>query len=502
MSVLKIKRDDQKMQFLIKLSPEITIKSRVVRRRFTRQLRKNTHRVLKEFGDQIEVRGRWDAIEVDANLQDEAKIRQIQDRLCNTPGIAQICVVQKYQFCSMEVMLELSKNIYLPSLSGKTFAVRCKRTGDHSFSSVDVERFIGHGILESCPTAKVNLKNPDVTISLEIRDDYFYIVKDKFKGLGGFPLGCQDSVLSLISGGFDSSVSSYLCIKRGLQTHYCFFNLGGSSHELAVKEIALFLWMKFHSSHRVKFISVPFESVVEEILNKVENSLMGVILKRMMYRAGDQIARQLGLNALVTGESIAQVSSQTLANLSVIENVSQGLILRPLCTCDKQEIINIAREIGTENFSLNVPEYCAVISKNPTTKAKVSRIERQESRIDERVLIKAVKGTKYQLISELVSGSSTKKGNVEIVGSVKEYGTVIDIRHPNEKEIKPLSLNGKVKILNIPFYNLSSQFKNLNSDQDYLLYCEKGMMSRLHAAHLMELGFNNVSVLDLKAISS
>ncbi|MBD20964.1 MAG: tRNA 4-thiouridine(8) synthase ThiI, partial [Rhodospirillaceae bacterium] len=151
---------------------------------------------------------------------------------------------------------------------------------------------------------------------------------------------------------------------------------------------------------------------------------------------------------------------------------------------------------------LNVPEYCAVISKNPTTKAKVSRIEQQESRIDERVLIKAVKGTKYQLISELVSGSSTKKGNVEIVGSVKECGTVIDIRHPNEKEIKPLSLNSKVKILNIPFYNLSSQFKNLNSDQDYLLYCEKGMMSRLHAAHLMELGFNNVSVLDLKAVSN
>ena len=109
---------------------------------------------------------------------------------------------------------------------------------------------------------------------------------------------------------------------------------------MAVKEIALFLWMKFHSSHRVKFVSVPFERVVEEILKNVEDSQMGVVLKRMMIRAGDLIAKKLGLNALVTGESIAQVSSQTLANLSVIDDVSNSLILRPLCTSDKQEIIN------------------------------------------------------------------------------------------------------------------------------------------------------------------
>ena len=108
---------------------------------------------------------------------------------------------------------------------------------------------------------------------------------------------------------------------------------------------------------------------------------MGVVLKRMMIRAGVLIAKKLGLNALVTGESIAQVSSQTLANLSVIDDVSDSLILRPLWTSDKQEIINISREIGTEDFSKDIPEYCAVISKNPTTKAKKVRIEREEARI-------------------------------------------------------------------------------------------------------------------------
>ena len=89
----------------------------------------------------------------------------------------------------------------------------------------------------------MKLKNPDISVLLEIRDEFLYIIKRQIPGLGGFPLGCQDAVLSLISGGFESSVSSFLCIKRGLQTHYCFFNLGGKAHELAVKEVALFLWI-------------------------------------------------------------------------------------------------------------------------------------------------------------------------------------------------------------------------------------------------------------------
>ena len=113
-----------------------------------------------------------------------------------------------------------------------------------------------------------------------------------------------------------------------------------------------------------------------------------------------------------------------------------------------------------------------------------------------------MKDAKYQLISELANSASTKEGDVEIVRSAIEFGTVIDIRHPNEIELTPLSFRNEVKVLNIPFYSLSSQFTNLDSDQDYLLYCDRGMMSRLHAAHLMELGFNNVSVLDLKAVSN
>ncbi|HAD10702.1 MAG TPA: tRNA 4-thiouridine(8) synthase ThiI, partial [Porticoccaceae bacterium] len=126
--------------------------------------------------------------------------------------------------------------------------------------------------------------------------------------------------------------------KRGLRTHFCFFNLGGRAHELGVKEVAWYLWQKYGASHRVKFITVPFEEVVAEILTKVTDSQMGVVLKRMMYRAAGEVARSWNVDALVTGESVAQVSSQTLPNLAVIDSVTDLLTIRPLVTMDKNDI--------------------------------------------------------------------------------------------------------------------------------------------------------------------
>ena len=117
-------------------------------------------------------------------------------------------------------------------------------------------------------------------------------------------------------------------MKRGIRTHFCFFNLGGHAHELAVKEVAYYLWHRFGASHHVRFVTVPFEDVVTEILDKVDNSQMGVILKRMMVRAASKVAEEFDIKALVTGEAVAQVSSQTLTNLSVIDAATDTLVLK------------------------------------------------------------------------------------------------------------------------------------------------------------------------------
>ncbi len=484
------------MLFLVKLFPEITIKSRPVRRRLVRLLRKNIKSVLQAFGDQLRVSGEWDVIEVEIDSAGDGP--EVLDKLRHIPGIASILEVRKYPLPDFEGMLELAMEHYGEQLRGRTFAVRCKRTGRHAFRSVDVEAFVGAGLKRLSGAAGVDLGAPEVLVPIEIRHEEFHIVLHRRPGLGGFPLGGQGSALSLISGGFDSAVSSFLTMRRGLQTHFCFFNLGGDAHRLAVRELALYLWMKYHASHRVKFVTVPFEDVIREILDKVENSQMGVVLKRMMLRAADRVAAEVGAEALVTGESVAQVSSQTLTNLSVIDSVAENLVLRPLATTDKQEIIDLARTIGTEEFSRHIPEYCAVISDKPTTKARPGRIEREETRFDFAVLDAAVANASIQLITEIPFDEGGRSEEVAVTSEPGPEDIVIDIRHESEQVARPLALRAAAdaQLLHIPFYRLRGDFEKLDRSPRYLLYCERGMISRLHAAHLMDAGFENVAVLD------
>ncbi|MCK5881469.1 MAG: tRNA 4-thiouridine(8) synthase ThiI, partial [Sinobacterium sp.] len=349
-------------------------------------------------------------------------------------------------------------------------------------------RYVGGFLNQNSEATGVNLHTPDITASIEVRDNICYVVKQRYAGLGGFPIGEVEPVLSLISGGFDSPVASYLCMKRGMPTHFCFFNLGGRDHELGVKEVSYYLWQKYSASRRVKFVSVPFEGVISEILQNVDNSQMGVVLKRMMYRAAEQVADSLGIQALVTGEAVAQVSSQTLTNLAVIDSVTDMLVLRPLVASDKDDIIRMSRQIGTEEFAANMPEYCGVISVKPTTKARIERIEREESKFDFSVLEQALEAADYINIDKM---GDLKKDTEEVESfsfPVAE-SVIVDIRHPEEQEKRPLKLDQN-ELMIVPFYSLHKQSAEFDKKTKYLLYCEKGVMSKLHASHMQEDGYN------------
>lgn len=483
------------MLFLVKLFPEITIKSRSVRRRLVRLLRRNIKAVLQPWAEQLRVSGEWDLIEVE--LESATAGPEVLEKLRLIPGISVILEARKYPLPDFDGILAIALERYGEALAGKTFAVRCKRSGRHAFRSVDVEDFVGAGLRRDTAAAGVDLGNPEVLVSLEIRHEELHLVLGRHAGLGGFPLGGQGAVLSLISGGFDSAVSSYLVMRRGLQTHYCFFNLGGDTHRLAVRELALYLWLKYHSSHRVKFVTVPFADVVREILEKVDNPQMAVVLKRMMLRAADGIAAEVGAEALVTGESVAQVSSQTLTNLAVIDSVAGRLVIRPLATTDKQRIIDLAREIGTEEFSRHIPEYCAVISDKPTTRARLERVEREEAKLDHAVLDAAVANASIQVITEIFADEGGGTEEITILERPEPGDTVIDIRHESEQGFAPEALKAAgAPLLHIPFYRLAGEFPRLEADSRYLLYCERGMISRLHAAHLRDAGHRNIAVLD------
>lgn len=477
------------MKFIVKFFPEITIKSRPVRKQLVKQLRDNIRAQIKTLDPEIEIQRDWDKLVIETQLSDA---NPVIDILSRTSGIAYFLEVVEYPFVDLDDAYAKTLALWGERLRDKTFVVRCKRAGQHSFSSTEAEQYIGGGLNQNTAARGVNLRNPDETVHLEIRDDKLFVVNRRFPGIGGYPIGSQDSVMALMSGGFDSTVAAFYTMRRGMRTHFCFFNLGGREHELGVKEVAHFLWSRYGAASRVKFVAVPFENVVAEILKNIDNSQMGVILKRMMLRAATRIAEQYDAKAIVTGESVAQVSSQTLVNLSVIDRATDMLVLRPLITMSKGEIIQQAVEIGTEPFAAHMPEYCGVISVKPTTRAKLPRIEYEETKFNMGVLEQAIASARALNIDE-VANDEVESAAVDVLVAPVTGSIVIDIRHPNEAECAPLRA-GNVVIEKIPFYELQTRIAELDHSKTYLLYCDKGVMSKLHAAHLIEQGYTNVKV--------
>jgi thiamine biosynthesis protein ThiI len=481
------------MKFIVKLPAEITIKSRPVRKRFTKILDTNIKNVLSRIDAGVSTSMNWDNIDVNASDNSPQNRQRLIDALKCIPGIPLFLEAQQTKLVDIQDILDKTLKAHSKTIENKTFCVRAKRNGIHNFSSLDVERFVGGGLNQAVATASVKLKQPDVIIHIEIKNKDLSIVSKRHKGLGGFPIATQEDVLSLMSGGFDSGVSSYQMIKKGSRTHFCFFNLGGSAHEVGVKQVSYYLWNKYGSSHRVKFFSVNFEAVVVEILENVENSQMGVVLKRMMMRAASKIANKGNLQALVTGESLGQVASQTLTNLNIINQVTDNLVLRPLAAYDKQDIIDIAREIGTEEFAKTIPEYCGVISKKPTVRAVLSEIEAQERNFNFAILEQAIKETQMYDIRDIGAASEEDIHAVDLLEDIPENSVVIDIRSQEEEEENPLVLE-KVVVKHIAFYKLATQFADLDMTKEYLLYCDHGVMSKLQALYLIDNGFNNVKV--------
>ena len=467
----------QTQKFILKLFPEIMVKGSSAKRQMVGQLYNNLLKMLGHFSEEIHVRKFSDKIEVVTPVDFVVEVRQL---LLNTPGIEQ--VLEALQFDQMNTLDEIKVKVAEVThheIENKTFVVRAKRSGTHDFGSIQLEQTVGGYMLATYPSNGVDLHHPEVTIRIELLNNQLNIITTKHVGLAGFPLGTQGDILSLMSGGFDSTIASYLTMKRGMKTHFIFFNLGGVAHEIGVKQVALYLWNKFGSSHRVKFISVPFDDVLTEIFASTHETYMGVTLKRLMLLASEKVANEMEIDALLTGESVAQVSSQTLRNLALIDQVTNKLILRPLATMNKPEIIDMANKIGTRRFAESMPEYCGVISKNPITHGSYKRMEREAKHFDYTVLDKAVEDAQHIYVDEILD-DLTNNAAIEVVTELNEGIVVIDIR------AEDACIETSCESIKIPFHRLKTEFKKLDQNKEYLLYCEKGIMSQLHAQYLCD----------------
>jgi len=277
------------MKFIIKLFPEIMVKGTKARKQFIKHLQSNLFTLLRRIDPDVQIKFFWDKLEVQT-VADANAIEQMRQKLVTTPGIGFVFQVEPHPLPAADesvfpLIAEKVKQYYSAQIENKTFCVRVRRSGNHEFTSIDLERYVGAELFEAGESAKVQLKKPEVEVVIELHDKTLNLVTQRLEGLGGFPHGSQDDVLSLMSGGYDSTVSSYMTMRRGSKTHFLFFNLGGSAHEVGVKQVSMFLWHKFGSSSRAKFITVPFEKVASDILHNVESSQTGGVLKRTMLKA-------------------------------------------------------------------------------------------------------------------------------------------------------------------------------------------------------------------------
>ncbi|MFH0740137.1 MAG: tRNA uracil 4-sulfurtransferase ThiI [bacterium] len=277
-----------------------------------------------------------------------------------------------------------------------SFKVETKR-GNKSFflTSQQVNEQVGEAILEELGIKnqesgiRVDLHNPDVILYVEIIEKYAFLYTEKIAGPGGLPLGVSGKAISLISGGIDSPVASYLMMKRGVENIFVHFFATGKGFEQSLEKVRDILRTLKNYQEKIKVYFVPFSEAQKEIVLKTKADFRVVLYRRLMFLVANEIAIQEKAKALITGESVGQVASQTLDNMLAIEEAVSLPVLRPVCGWDKQEIMDLAKKINTYEISI-LPhlDCCSMFTPDhPATKANLKDVKTQEKKLKIKKLI-------------------------------------------------------------------------------------------------------------------
>ncbi len=464
---------------LLKPSPEFVLKSNRTRRGLFEQLRRNIRDALDSRQIVYQVSGYWNALFV----QTEAVV-QAREVLERVAGVGSIVVVDRVVRAELDEIVRAGSEAFAQQVAGRRFAVRARRTGKHPFSSQDVEVALGAALRPHA--LKVDLTDPEVTVHVDIQSDRAYLYTIASRGWGGLPIGSQGEALVLISGGFDSAVAAWLMLRRGVAVHYLFCNLGGKAYESMVLQVAKVLADDWSFGTRPKFYTVDFSAVIEHMRQTTRLSYWQVVLKRLMYRAASLVAQRCGAVALVTGEAIGQVSSQTLKNLRAIEAGNPLPVLRPLLAYDKEEIIRLARRIGTATLSERVREYCALAPEHPVTATSPTALDAEVAKIDLSILETAVdKAEVYDLRSLSPSDLVTPFLYIDTVPSGAE---VIDCQSQNLYQAWHYP-----GARNMDPFELLKNFHSLDRGRVYVLYCPHGLVSASVAEAMQRAGYEAYS---------
>ncbi|MBP5303299.1 MAG: tRNA 4-thiouridine(8) synthase ThiI [Clostridia bacterium] len=282
--------------------------------------------------------------------------------------------------------------------NAKTFKVESKRA-DKTFSkkSPEISAEVGEHLLQNFPHLTVDVHNPDVLVYVEIRDFGAYIHSQQLPGAGGMPVGTGGKCAILISGGIDSPVAAYMMAKRGIKLTAIHFASPPYTSERAEQKVATLIQKVSEYAGRIEMLVVPFTHIQEEIRQNCPEDLFTLIMRRFMMRVSCKLAKERDLGALITGESVGQVASQTIPAITCTEAVCDLPVFRPLIGMNKEEIIRISRKIDTFKTSIEPYEDCCTVftPKHPRTRPKVEQLEKAEEALPVEELVKeAVEGTK------------------------------------------------------------------------------------------------------------
>lgn len=328
-------------------------------------------------------------------LEDKIDMQEAIARLRKVFGIVNICPVMRCEKEMDAITQTALACLHEMPLNGKTFKVEAKREDKQfPFNSPQICRELGGRILDALPELKVDVHHPDILVQVEIRRDA-YVYTDKISGAGGMPVGSSGRAALLLSGGIDSPVAGYMIAKRGVTLDAVHFHSHPYTSDRAKEKVIELAQILSAYTGQIKLHVVPFTDIQLAIIEKCPREYLTIIMRRIMMRIAERIANSTGAQALITGESIGQVASQTMESLACTNAAVSLPVFRPCIGMDKEEIVRISKQIDTYATSIQPYEDCCTIfvPKHPKTKPKLAEIAEAEQALDQldEMIDKAVK---------------------------------------------------------------------------------------------------------------
>ncbi|MDX8046726.1 tRNA uracil 4-sulfurtransferase ThiI [Gracilibacillus sp. S3-1-1] len=358
---------------------ELTLKGRN-RKIFTTQLAKNVRQALKDF-PAIKVEKLRDRMYIVLNGEDPDAI---MERCRKIFGIQSMSVALKVEN-DVEVIKESALKLLTEAENVRTFKVSTKRSNkEFPLDSQQFNQVLGGHLLANTDDFTVDVHHPDLEVSVDLRDEATYITTKKIFGAAGLPVGSSGRALLLLSGGIDSPVAGFMTMKRGVQLEAIHFHSPPYTSERAKEKVLDLAEKLSFYGNSVRVHVVPFTALQQKIHREIPNGYSMTVMRRMMMRISEAVAKKEGILSLVTGESLGQVASQTMESMHAINAVTNYPVIRPLVAMNKDEIIRISKEIDMYEISIRPFEDCCTVfvPKQPKTKPKLEKVEQFEANME------------------------------------------------------------------------------------------------------------------------